>query len=62
MMEKTLEQKWKEGINRHMDQNQLLHAIFTMTKLQAKITLCMIMYGADLNYSVGAALRICPKN
>ena len=62
MTEKTLEQKWNEGVKRRMNQNQLLHAIFCMTELQARIALAMVMYGADLDYAIPASLMLSSKN
>lgn len=44
------------------NQNKLLHAIFTMSSLQARITLCMVMYGADFEYAVAVTLRLSPEN
>lgn len=58
-MDKKIEQKILE-LNKA--QNIYLHSIFTMTNLQLRIALCMIMYGASLEYSLGASLRICPEN
>jgi len=62
MTEKTLEQKEKMVLEVKKDLNSLLHAIFTMSSLQAKITLCMIMYGVDLDYAVAVTLRLSPEN
>lgn len=43
-------------------QNKLLHLIFSSNEIQAKIALCMVMYGADFEYSLAASLRLCPEN
>ena len=58
-MEKKIEQK---GIELRRIQAQPLHAIFSMTNLQAKIALCMIMYGADFDYAIAVTLRLSPEN
>jgi len=62
MTEKTLEQKGKVVLEVKKDLNSLLHAVFTMSSLQAKITLCMIMYGVDFDYAVAVTLRLSPEN
>lgn len=61
-MDKTLEKKWKEGIELRRIQAQPLHAIFSMTEIQAKIALCLVMYGTDLDYAVAVTRRLSPKN
>ena len=61
-MEKMTEQRLRERTEQEKEQNQLLHAIFTMNKLQAKVALTMVMYGADIKYSVASAVRCCPEN
>lgn len=43
-------------------QNKLLHVIFTMSPLQARIALCMTMYGASIEYSLATSLRLSPQN
>ncbi len=62
MTEKTLEQKWKEAADLRIIQAQPLHAIFSMTEIQAKIALCLVMYGTDLNYAVAVTRRLSPEN
>ena len=62
MTEKTLEQKGKEGIELRRIQAQPLHAIFSMTEIQAKIALCLVMYGTDIDYAVAVTLRLSPEN
>ena len=62
MPEKTLEQKLKEEIELRRIQAQPLHAIFSMTSLQVRIALCMIMYGVDFDYAVAVTLRLHPGN
>jgi len=62
MPEKTSEEKWKEGVELRRIQAQPLHAIFSMTEIQAKIALCLVMYGTDLDYAVAVTLRVNPKN
>jgi hypothetical protein len=58
-MDKKIEQKILEL---KLPQNIYLHSIFTMTNLQARIALCMIMYGADFESSLAASLRLGPGN
>lgn len=43
-------------------QNKLLHLIFSSTEFQAKIALCMVMYGADFEGSISASLRLSHEN
>ena len=62
MAEKTLEQKGKEAVELRRIQAQPLHAIFSMTNIQAKIALCMVMYGADFDYAIAVTLRLSPEN
>lgn len=61
-MKNALEWSGRKWLEVQRDQNQLLHAIFSMTELQARITLAMVMYGTDFDYAVAAAIRLCPKN
>ena len=61
-MENTISGNGERGLEVQKDQNQLLHAIFTMNELQAKIALCMAMYGADVDYSIAVSIRIPAKN
>ena len=62
MTEKTLEQKGKEEIELRRIQAQPLSAIFSMNDIQAKIALCMVMFGVNFDYAIGVTLRLSPEN
>lgn len=61
-MENTINGNGKKEAELRRIQAQPLHAIFSMTEVQAKITLCMIMYGVDLDYAVAVTRRLSPEN
>ncbi|MCJ7805589.1 hypothetical protein MUP46_03005 [Patescibacteria group bacterium] len=43
-------------------QNKLLQAIFSMTDLQLRIALIMLVFGVDLENSLATSLRLSPGN
>ncbi len=61
-MEKTINGNGKRDAELRRNQAQPLHAIFSMTEIQAKIALCLVMYGTDLDYAVAVTRRLSPEN